>query len=285
MADPSMNKQELYVAASRAREETRLYATPEIQAAREEIAPESPYLREGIPHIAEAAERDRSQLAAHEVALRERFQGMPDADLRARREELSGAAYAESKVANPRGRLEERIEEMREVRARQEAEHRTETILHPEGSEALSEIEVNQRILARHLVRNEARLAQMPEVGDSARRELAVAEGVLAERREMAILAARLDPPAYVRNELGERPRDPTKRKTWDRGVAQIERFRHEHGVEDPSTPFGREAKRGAERAQQEAALQRLQQMQKDLGLSQHAARTRDLDRGLGIGR
>ena len=39
MADPSMDKQELYVAASRSREETYLYATPEIQAHREEIAP------------------------------------------------------------------------------------------------------------------------------------------------------------------------------------------------------------------------------------------------------
>jgi hypothetical protein len=285
MADPSMDKQEFYVAASRAREETRLYATPEIQSAREEIAPDSPYLREGIPHIAEAAERDRSQLAAHEVALRERFQGMPDADLRARREELAGAAYAEARVANPRGRLEGVIEELRDGRTQLEAEQRTETVLHPEGSEELSRIEVNQRILASQLARSEAELAQMPEVGDSARRELAIAEGVLAARREMAILAARLDPPAYVRNELGERPRDLAKQKTWDRGVSQIERYRREHGVKDPSRPFGAEAKRGAERARQQAALRRLQRMQKALGLGQQAARACTLGRGMSIGR
>ena len=47
--------------SSRSREETFIYATPEIQTHREEIAPESPYLREGIPHIAEAAERDRDE--------------------------------------------------------------------------------------------------------------------------------------------------------------------------------------------------------------------------------
>ncbi len=46
-ADPSMDKQELYVAASRSREETFIYATPEIQTHREEIAPSSPHLREG----------------------------------------------------------------------------------------------------------------------------------------------------------------------------------------------------------------------------------------------
>jgi conjugative relaxase-like TrwC/TraI family protein len=285
MADASMDKQEFYVAASRSREETHLYATPEIQVAREEIAPTSPYLRDGIPHIAEASERDRAQLAAHEVALRERFQGLPTEDLRARREELAQAAHAEARIANPRGRLEDRIEELRDARTRLEAEHRTETVLHPEGSEALNMIKVNERILDRQLARNETELTQMPEVGDSGRRELAVAEGVLAERREMAILSARLDPPAYVRNELGERPRDPAKEKTWDRSVAQIERYRHEHGVKDPNKPFGREAKAGAERARQQAALRRLQQTQKALGLGHHAARARGLGRGLSIGR
>jgi conjugative relaxase-like TrwC/TraI family protein len=285
MADPSMDKQELYVAASRTRGETHLYATPEIQAAREEIAPDSPYLRDGIPHIAEASERDRAQLAAHEVALRERFQGLPEEDLRARREELAQPAIAEAAVANPRGRLEDRIEELRDGRAQLEAEHRTETVLHPEGSEALDRIEINERLLAQQLARNEARLGEMPEVGDSARRELAVAEGVLAERREMATLAARLDPPTYIRNELGERPSDPANQKAWDRGVTQIEGYRHKNEIKDPSKPFGPEAKRGAERARQQAARRRLEQTQKALGLGQHAARTRDLGRGMSIGR
>jgi len=30
----------------------------------------------------------------------------------------------------------------------------------------------------------------------------------------MAILAARRDPPTYIRNELGDRPSDPAKQKT-----------------------------------------------------------------------
>ncbi len=70
MADPSMDKQEFYVATSRSREETYLYATPEIQTQREEYAPRSPYLREGLEHIAEATQRDGSQAAAHDEARR-----------------------------------------------------------------------------------------------------------------------------------------------------------------------------------------------------------------------
>jgi len=70
MADPSMDKQELYVATSRSRKETYLYETPEIQAQREEYATRSPYLREGLEHIAEAAQRDGSQTAARNEARR-----------------------------------------------------------------------------------------------------------------------------------------------------------------------------------------------------------------------
>lgn len=69
MADPSMDRQEFYVATSRTREQTYLYATPEIQFDRDEFAPQSPYLRDGLDHVAEAAERDGSQVSAHDEAL------------------------------------------------------------------------------------------------------------------------------------------------------------------------------------------------------------------------
>ena len=77
MVDPSMDKQEFYVAVSRSRGETFIYATPEIQNHREEIAPDPDRSAEALPHIAQAAERDRSQLAAHDAALRSRFAGLP----------------------------------------------------------------------------------------------------------------------------------------------------------------------------------------------------------------
>lgn len=123
----------------------------------------------------------------------------------------------------------------------------------------------------------------MPVVGDAARRELAVADQVLAQRRELTLVAARISPPAYAKAELGERPIDPAKRKTWDRGVSQIERYRQEHGVTDPNRALGREAKRGAERARQEATWRRIREAQRALGLGQHAARARQLGRGLSI--
>jgi hypothetical protein len=125
----------------------------------------------------------------------------------------------------------------------------------------------------------------MPVLDDAARRELAVADQVLAQRRELAIIAARISPPAYVKAELGERPSDPAKRKAWDRGVSQIERYRQEHGIKDPNRALGQEAKRRVERARQEATWRRIREAQRALGLGQHAARARQLGRGLSIGR
>jgi hypothetical protein len=249
-----MDKQELYVAASRSREETFIYATPEIQTYREEIAPSSPHLREGIPHIGEAAERDRAQLAAHDEALRSKFSGLPTEELIARRDELRLAAGRADSLERQRCSLEERIERAREHIDGFEAEREAAQALpRRERREELTRIDSWEARSRRETARLEAELAGMSAVGDASRRELAIADQALAQRRELAIIAARISPPAYVKAELGERPSDPTKRKAWDRGVVQIERYRQEHGVKDPNNALGREAKRGAERARQQS--------------------------------
>ncbi len=285
-ADPSMDKQELYVAASRSREETFIYATPEIQTHREEIAPPSPHLREGIPHIGEAAERDRSQLAAHEVALRSQFAGLPSEELVARRDELRAAAGNEESRESQRRMLQERIERAREHIDGFETEREAAQALpRRQRHDELARIDAWEARSRRQTTQLEAEMQEMSVVGQAARRELAVAEQVLAQRCELAVIAARISAPVYVKAELGERPSDPAKRKAWDRGVSQIERYRQEHGVKDPNRALGREAKRGAERARQEATWRRIREAQRALGLGQHAARARQLGRGLSIGR
>ncbi|HWM55523.1 MAG TPA: MobF family relaxase [Solirubrobacterales bacterium] len=285
-ADPSMDKQELYVAASRTREETFIYATPEIQVHREEIAPESPYLREGIPHIAEAAERDRAQVAAHDEALRSKFSGLPTEELVARRGELLVAAGREANAESQRRMVQKRFEEARkrldQIQVEREA---AQGLPRRQRREELARIDSLEKNWRDALARRDAEIRELPESGRAARRELAVANQVLAQRRELAIVAARISPPAYVKAELGERPSDPVKREAWDRGLSQIERYRQDHGIKDPFRAFGAEAKQGAERARQEATRRRLLETQRMLGLGQHAGRARDLGRDLGIGR
>ena len=281
-----MDKQELYVAASRSREETFIYATPEIQTHREEIAPSSPHLREGIPHIAEAAERDRAQLAAHDEALRSKFSGLSTDELVARRAELWAAADRETVLAERRSRLQERIDRAREhIDGFESQREAAQGLKRRERDAELVRINASEARTHKATAHLEAEMQEMPIAGQAARRELAVADQVLAQRRELVIIAARISPPAYIKAELGERPSDPAKRKAWDRGVSQIERYRQEHGIKDPNKALGREAKRGAERALQEATWRRIREAQRALGLGQHAARAHQLGRGLSIGR
>ncbi|HKB50390.1 MAG TPA: hypothetical protein VKC63_03050 [Solirubrobacterales bacterium] len=127
----------------------------------------------------------------------------------------------------------------------------------------------------------EAEARGLPVPSGSSRRELAVADRVLAERRELAITAARISPPAYIASELGKRPSDPTKRKAWDRGVEAIETYRQRHGIKDPHKALGRER----DRERQRETLRRVHEAQRALGLGPHAAREGAQGRSLGIGR
>jgi ATP-dependent exoDNAse (exonuclease V) alpha subunit len=95
LADPSMGRQEFYVAASRSREETHFYATPEIRAERGEFAPGE--RAAGLEHIARAAERDGAQAAAHDAALRGSLDKLSTPELHARRHELAAEAGAEGR--------------------------------------------------------------------------------------------------------------------------------------------------------------------------------------------
>lgn len=61
------------------------------------------------------------------------------------------------------------------------------------------------------IARLEAELRELSS-GDAARQELIEVDRVLAERRDLAITAARIAAPTYITAELGERPNDPAKR-------------------------------------------------------------------------
>ena len=283
MADPSMDKQELYVAASRSRGETRLYATPEVQVHREEIAPTDRRLGEGLDHIALAVGRDGAQRAAHDEA---QLEALPTAELAARRRELERAADREKILAERRARLKTRIAETEAILTRAGAER--------EAAEALPYRKRDQGLIARlgatagmageALARYEVEMRELAG-GDAAQRELIAVDRVLAQRRELSLTAARIAPPPYVTAELGERPADPAKRREWEHGIGIIERYRQENGITDRSRAFGAKPERSLERTRREAELRRLRELQRRLGREQSRARTRELRRGLRIAR
>jgi conjugative relaxase-like TrwC/TraI family protein len=289
MADPSMDKQEFYVATSRTREQTYLYVTPEIQAERSEYAPVGPE-RDAIAHVAEAAERDRPQTAAHDEALRAELAKLPTAEIAARRSELGTPARFEAQRQESYARqvraVEERRGQVEQASANREA---VEALGWRERRQKLPRASESERLFGERLAEETAKLAQMELPGSAARREREIADQLLATRSAQALAAARIEPPSYIVKELGQRPPDPAKAKAWDRGVQGVERYRLEHGVKDTRNAFGREPQDAIARAAREVARRRLAETQRRLGLEQQLAKTRDrsrsIERGFSIGR
>lgn len=284
MADPSMDKQEFYVATSRSREETYLYATPEIQAQREEYAPRSPYLREGLEHIAEAAQRDGSQTAAHDEAQHFELSELSTPVLVERRADLVRRGQEEGgKVARLR-EAGERVEQSRQNVAQAEARIAAAESGGRAARKELPDLRRSSEWVSEGLANREREMAELsrPQADQAAMRsELDAVEQVLSHRRAPQIAAARIEPPQYIVRELGERPADPAKRESWDRGVKKIESYRQEHGVTDKSRAFGT---RPQERSARKAAERSLRRIQRELGLKRQLARVRRAERGFGRG-
>jgi hypothetical protein len=288
MADPSMDKQEFYVATSRTREQTYLYATPEIQAERGEYAPTGPE-RDPIAHVGEAAERDRAQTAAHDEALRAELAKLPTVELAARRDKLDAPARFEAHHQEDYARQEQAVEERRaqveQASANREA---VEALGWRERRQKLPYATEREQLLTERLAEERAKLAQMELPDTEVRREREIAAQLLEARSAQALTAARIAPPSYIVKELGARPADPAKARAWDRGVQVIEGYRLERGVKETSHAFGRTQQSGAERAAREATRRRLAEVQRRLGLEQqpaHREKTRSIERDLEIGR
>ncbi len=153
-----------------------------------------------------------------------------------------------------------------------------------EREDALSRIDAFEAHSRDVLARMEGALREMPEPGRAAGEELAVVEEVLAGRRQLAVTAARLAPPDYIRAELGERPADPAKAKSWERGLGLIEDYRQEHGITDRHNALGAEPQDGFERAARERRENRLRQVRLQLGREHVHEHTLELEHSLGIG-
>ncbi len=97
--------------------------------------------------------------------------------------------------------------------------------------------------------------------------ELAMVELVLEERRSLAITAARVAPPDYLTNALGEKPSEAAEVVAWERGLREIEGYRQIHGVRDREHALGREPELGFEPPARRRSAERIAVLQRQLGL------------------
>ncbi|MDX6635889.1 MAG: hypothetical protein QOF06_2092 [Solirubrobacterales bacterium] len=266
MADPSMDRQEFYVATSRTREQTYLYATPEINFDRDEYAPRS-QMREGLDHIAQAAERDGSQVSAHDAALRAELGQLSPAELAGRVRELRSEAGAErhneERHLGVAAEIERQSEQLESYRS---ASHS----VHPSNEERALELMAAAR----------TEREQLPEVGHQVRAKASVAEALLAERERAATTAARLSPPDYITNELGKRPSDPAKAREWDKAVHGIESYRLRNNVGDRDSALGAKPRDHSQANEHAQAQRRVENAQRQLQLQHQLAHHRHIERG-----
>ena len=169
---------------------------------REEYAPHSPYLREGLPHIAAAAERDGAQVSAHDIALRSELSCLPTEELLGRRSALGKEAEREARVQGFHRELQEKID-IAQRHLDRSIIHR-ETVEEPrrERKRELPRAIVREANCREHLELLLAEARRMEPQTNMAPVELAIVNQILAERRELAVTAARLSPP-------------PTSQRSW----------------------------------------------------------------------
>ncbi|HET7445317.1 MAG TPA: MobF family relaxase [Solirubrobacterales bacterium] len=284
-ADPSMDRQELYVAASRTRGETWFYATPEIQLERAEIGPFGEQ-REGLGHIARAAERDGAQVAAHDEALRSSLAKLSTQELLARRPGTVAEETIENRhdgLAAEIARAEARVDRLATEHERRLSEPHPERERAAEREQRLRGIEVARDKVERarggvEELRRE--LAELPPVPYAARTEVAVIDHILAERERVQITALALSPPPYIEKELGPRPTDTAERQKWERAVAGIESYRQRHGLANRDTAIGQRPNGDPDRRREWQRVERLiDSAQRSLGLE----RTQQRDLGMGL--
>ncbi|MGH2974529.1 MAG: AAA family ATPase [Solirubrobacterales bacterium] len=279
MADPSMDKQELYVATSRSREQTRLYATPEIQAERAEYAP-TRQERDAISHIAEAAERDRGQTAAHDEALRSELSRLPTEQLAARTKDLAFSARdEESHEATYNHQVQAVGERQRELKRAVAEREKVERLGRRERRQELPRATERERRLGERLAEERPELEPMLPPSSHARLEHQVAKQLLVARQAQGLTALGIDPPHYIVRELGERPAGPDRGRAWDEGAKAIDGYRRKHGFEDKRSALGREPEGNAERWAWRAAHRSLEDAQRSLRLERQLARTKEMAR------
>jgi conjugative relaxase-like TrwC/TraI family protein len=286
MADPSMDRQEPYVAASRSREETFFYATPEVDLEREEYAPRSTG-REGLAHIAAAAERDGAQVSAHDQALRSRLDGLSSPELARLRDEVASEAGAEHRTEERRADIESQIAGSEEMLGALDAKREALGERPRWGREAKRahdlaawELDTRERLLRDGLAQREAQRDELPRVTHEARAEEAAIHHILDRRDDLALAAARLSPPDHIVAELGERPAEGPGRVVWDRAVRQVEGYRQRNAVRDRETALGSEPRGPVDRDERRRAQEAIRRAQREIGIErvQRIERTRAME-------
>ncbi len=270
-----------YVAMTRARDRTRFYVCDRDVDGRE---------LSGREVAAVALDRSRAQHTAHELAEQAAVGGLTTADLAAERCRLERVLRDDPTDAERRvieqleATLDDELGRLDAATERRTFHESRRTLLlgRPRDPEAVARAAADQRRAEVRIAAVTEELHELRAGGASARwRDLhrddlsrygLVVDELDGRFHDTSRGLRHVEPPRYITSALGRRPEGKAPRRTWDRALHAIERYRARHGVNDPWRALGPRPER-AQLADWRAAQRELER----------AAQT--LDRGRGIGR
>jgi conjugative relaxase-like TrwC/TraI family protein len=238
-----LSREDAYVALTRARDATQLYALAREPVERAEFAPSEAEREVGVADLGRDTERSEGLALAIDERLRAELERRPTEALVAELERF------EARRDDPDRR---RASALRAARAEAEAalaRLRQGLAATPKRDPGRAYREASCEHAAQRLrrLRAEERALPVAQIDPGVSRQRAAAiERILAERRRERVVAAIEAEPAYLVEAIGRRPGGLRARLEWKRAVDQVERVRQRLGITDSKLALGAEP-RGAE--------------------------------------
>jgi hypothetical protein len=271
----------LYVQLSRACQDTRLYAVvgPEPQGASELDLPDQEQ-PDAYLQLAQVLSRAGDQILAIDIPSSPNLQRLSTSELRAERDQLRrqldqaprDRSRELARATTHRQHAEEALAAHQPATGRRPAgmlrwRRRGEEPARIPGGLAVATQQANrthdrERELRQHQQRRGGWLEANAHLGPQYRQVVRA----LAWQRRATELAVEAERPGYVLEALGPVPESTRGRRAWRQAAAEIEHYRHTHGITDPVRALGPEpADRGQRAARQRVrtAIDRVQHKQR----------------------
>ncbi|MGH2976265.1 MAG: AAA family ATPase, partial [Solirubrobacterales bacterium] len=275
------------VALSRGREGVFVYAVASNELLDPDLGPAKREVADELQDIRAALEREGSDFAAAEVALRRQIAQMPGRELTERRAGLIAAGREADPLLGVHQRLSRKIAYAEEWVKRLRRERKAIEAMKRPPAEELGRVRKAEKGTEKRLRRLLGEREALPEVDPSAEPlpldPTMRLEAVLIERRieQLArhdVEAARLEPTNPIYEALGSYPGvDPEKARTWQEGAHVLASFRRRNDVRDGSNPLGPRPRDAEVRVEWERTRQQVEWAQRELGRIGERSVERDL--------
>ncbi|HWW66542.1 MAG TPA: MobF family relaxase [Solirubrobacterales bacterium] len=276
LLDSGISREDFTVAISRSRGTTTAYGVAASELTDADFGPGTREVEDPAHDLRFGAERAAGEYAAVEVGARKQVEAMAPLDLARRRAELESrrAAAPERSPAEERlADLERRIDTAKSRLAEADGERAS------VGAGQLRRLEGERDGLTVEVATAPPR---QPGLSGAERAELALIEDRLVDLRRRAVAAERTQTSKLIRENLGERPRNPLNASLWNNGVDAIYGYRQRYGITvTGKDPLGAKPRDAAQRRDRREAELRLARVQKQLGKQ----RVRSAERAMQIAR